>query len=361
MKITEITTYPVFIPYEVPVGPYVGRPRTSRNDEQNAGTLGATALIVRIDSDEGITGWGEGTGSLSPEDIAAFGGADALNIEGASAIIHQAGIGTGPASGIEMALWDLQGKAAGLPLHTLLGGRVRDRAQFTACMGIKEPEESAQTARIYFERWGFTSIKTKAGHDAELDLAIAAAIVKEMGDQAQLRPDANAGYSEQIGVEQMQRMRDVGVTRFEDPVAREHLDALVQMRKEGTQILVNMGVAGPGSVADLLVAGAADALMPDTPAAGGLLPVQKVARVAEGFDVPCLMHCAHDLGLKTAAITHMAAATPNFSGPNDTCYHGLIDDVLTESLVFEGGCIAVPEGPGLGVVVAEEKLSQYAI
>ena len=54
----------------------------------------------------------------------------------------------------------------------------------------------------------------------------------------------------------------------------------------------------------------------------------------------------------------MAAATPNFSGPNDTCYHGLIDDVLTESLVFEGGCIAVPEGPGLGVKPNDKALEQ---
>ena len=361
MKIKQITAYPVFIPYEAPVGPYVGRPRSDRTDERNAGTLGATALIVRIDADEAFTGWGEGTGTLSADDIAPFYGAEALNIEGALAIIAQAGIGAGPASGIEMALWDLQGKVAGLPVHTLLGGRVRDRADFTACMGIKEPAEAAETARIYYERWGFTSIKTKAGHDAPLDLAIAAAIVQEMGDQAQLRPDANAGYSEQVGVEQMRRMRDVGVTRFEDPVGREHLDALVQIRQEGTQVLVNMGVAGPGSVADLLVAGAADALMPDTPAAGGLLPVQKVARVAEGFDVPCLMHCAHDLGLKTTAITHIAAATPNFSGPSDTCYHGLVDDVLAEQLVFEGGSIAVPDGPGLGVVVDEEKLVRYAV
>ncbi|MBT4099054.1 MAG: hypothetical protein HOE86_15495, partial [Gemmatimonadetes bacterium] len=236
MKIKQMTAYPVFIPYEAPVGPYVGRPRSSRDATQNAGTLGATALIVRIDSDEGITGWGEGTGALSAADIAPFHGAEALNIEGAQAMIAQAGIGTGPASGIEMALWDLLGKVAGLPVHVLLGGRVRDRAEFTACMGIKEPAESAQTARIYYERWGFTSIKTKAGSDAELDLAIAAAIVQEMGDQAQLRPDANAGYSVDIGVEQMQRMRDVGVTRFEDPVGREHLDALVQMRQQGTQV-----------------------------------------------------------------------------------------------------------------------------
>ncbi len=361
MKITDITAYPVFIPYEAPVGPYVGRPRDERSAERNAGTMGATALIVRVETDERITGWGEGTGDLSPEMIAPFLGAEALNIEGVLAIVRETGLGSGPASGIEMAMWDLQGKTAGLPVHTLLGGLVRDRAEFTACMGIKEPSESAETAQIYHERWGFTSIKTKAGHDAPLDLAIAEAIVKKMGDQIQLRPDANAGYSREIVFEQMQRMRDVGVTRFEDPIGREHLDALVQIREEGTQVLVNMGVSGPESVAELLVAGAADALMPDTPAAGGLLPVQKVARAAEAFSVPCLMHCSHDMGLKTIAITHLAASTPNFSGPSDTCYHGLVDDVLTEQLVFEGGTIGVPDGPGLGVEVDEEKLRRYAI
>ena len=101
-------------------------------------------------------------------------------------------------------------------------------------------------------------------------------------------------------------------------------------------------------------------LMPDTPAAGGVLPVKKVATVAEAYGVPCLMHCSHDLGLKTAAITHIAAATPNFSGPNDTCYHGLTDDVLTEPLQFENGRIRVPLGPGLGVEVDEVKIEQYS-
>ena len=101
-------------------------------------------------------------------------------------------------------------------------------------------------------------------------------------------------------------------------------------------------------------------LMPDTPAAGGVLRVKKVATVAEAYDVPCLMHCSHDLGLKTAAITHIAAATPNFSGPNDTCYHGLTDDVLAKPLQFENGRIRVPLGPGLGVEVDEAKIDQYS-
>ena len=102
-------------------------------------------------------------------------------------------------------------------------------------------------------------------------------------------------------------------------------------------------------------------LMPDMPAAGGLLRVKKVAAVAEAWGVPCLMHCAHDLGIKTAAITHVAASTPNFPGPNDTCYHGLVDDVLVEKLEIENGRIRVPTGVGLGVEVDESKVEKYRI
>ena len=358
MKIARIDTWSVFIPYAAPVGPYIGMPERKRG----AGTLGASALIVRIDTDEGLTGWGEGIGVLEPAAIERLIGSDALDIETMLMLMQQIGIAAGPASGVEMALWDLLGKAAGLPLCRLLGGRLRDRAEFTACMGLKEPSESAATAREYCQRWGFRSIKTKAGSDQQQDLAIAAAIVAEMGDDAQLRSDANAGYSAAETLAQMQRMKDVGVNLFEDPCARDHIDTLVRCRDEvGMEILVNMGITTPRSVTDLLVAGAADWLMPDTPGAGGLLPVQKVARVAEGFGIPCLMHCAHDLGLKTAAITHLAAATPNFSGPSDTCYHGLVDDVLTQKLVFSEGSIAVPDGHGLGVIVDEDKLNMYLV
>jgi L-alanine-DL-glutamate epimerase-like enolase superfamily enzyme len=73
------------------------------------------------------------------------------------------------------------------------------------------------------------------------------------------------------------------------------------------------------------------------------------------------MHCAHDLGIKTAAICHVAASTPNFSGPNDTCYHGLVDDVLVEKLKIENGRIKVPAEPGLGVAVDEAKIETYRV
>jgi L-alanine-DL-glutamate epimerase-like enolase superfamily enzyme len=276
--------------------------------------------------------------------------------------MESAGITPAPLSGVEMALWDLLGKHAGLPLHALWGAKVRTHVDFTACQGLKAPSEAASTARTVVDRWGFKFLKTKAGEDVEVDLAIAGAIQSEVGEEAVLRPDANTGYGPEAAPDVMRRMKEIGVTHFEDPCSSEYPETLARIREEiGTTVLINMGVKDSASIRDMLNAGAADFLMPDTPVTGGLLRVRKVATAAEAWGVPCLMHCSHDLGLKTAAITHVAAATPNWSGPNDTCYHGLVDDILTEKLCFENGQIAVPEGAGLGVEVDEKKLEKYRV
>ncbi|MBI1930679.1 mandelate racemase/muconate lactonizing enzyme family protein [Candidatus Poribacteria bacterium] len=355
MKIKKITGTRVMIPYAPPVGPYVGR-------GGGRGTLGGSALIVKVETDSGLVGWGEGTGGFEKEPTAILAGHHAANIEGALTLMEQAGIGRGPMSGIEMALWDVIGKGAGLPVCQLMGGVVREAVDFCACMGLKEPSESAATAREYIDRWGFRYLKTKAGDDVDQDLGIAEAIQKEIGDEAILRPDANCGYTPEVAEPMLRKLKELGVRYYEDPCSSQHLEALVRFRKEiGMGILVNMGVGTSDTVPALLVAGAADALMPDTPAAGGLLRVKKVAAIAEAYNVPCLMHCSHDLGLKTAAITHIAASTPNFSGPSDTCYHGLTDDVLVEPLRFENGQIRVPLGPGLGVEVDEAKVERYQV
>jgi len=355
MDITRITSTPVTVPYAAPVGPYVGR-------GGGAGTLGAHGLIVKVETDVGLVGWGEGTGRFETDVQTVLAGHQVGDVEGALALMADAGIGRGPMSGVEMAMWDLLGKKADMPVCSLLGGSLREEVDFCACMGLKDPSESAATAREYIDRWGFRFLKTKAGQDAHQDLEIAAAIQKEVGDEAVLRPDANAGYGPGEAEEQMRRMKDLGVRFFEDPCAREHIDHLVRIRRDiGMGVLVNMGVGTSESVTELLVREAADMLMPDIPAAGGLLPVRKVADVAGAWGVPTLMHCAHDLGLKTAAVAHIAAATPTFSGPSDTCYHGLIDDVLAEPLQFEGGRLRVPRGPGLGVEVDEEKVAQYSL
>jgi L-alanine-DL-glutamate epimerase-like enolase superfamily enzyme len=355
MIISRITATSVMIPYNSPVGPYVGR-------GGKAGTVGGSGLIVKIETENGLVGWGEGIGQFETDPDALLRGHHAADIESAIGKMETAGILRGPMSGIEMALWDLVGKQADLPLCRLLGGVVRTRVDFTACMGLKEPSESAATARDYIDRWGFKSIKTKAGNDPAQDLSIAEAIQKEIGTEAALRPDANGGYPVEDTVDIMRKMSDLGVRFFEDPCKTTHIETLAEVReKTGIHILVNGGVGLPETVRPFLEGNAADSLMPDTPASGALLRVRKIADSAAPWKVPCLMHCAHDLGLKTASIVHLATSTPNFSGPNDTCYHGLVDDILATPLKFENGQLDLITGPGLGVEVDESKIEKYKI
>ena len=357
MLIRQITSTEVFIEYRPPVGPYVGRMREGKY----RATEGATGLIAKVETEDGLTGWGEGTGSFGCDIGELLAGHHAADVHGAVAKLVQASEAIGAISAVEMALWDLIGKRADLPICLLLGGVVREEADFCACMGIKDPGESAETARAYMEQWGFRYLKTKAGDDMAQDLAIAQAIQKEIGDEAALRPDANSAYSPEETEAQMRKMRDLGVSLFEDPCDPSHGELLARVRAEvGMGIFVNSGIAGPNSIRPVVAAGAADYLMPDTPAAGGIFAVKRVAEAAAPWDIPCLMHCSHDLGLKTAAVAQIAACTENFSGPSDTCYHGLIDDILVAPLEFKGGRIRVPMGPGLGVEVDEDKLQKYS-
>jgi L-alanine-DL-glutamate epimerase-like enolase superfamily enzyme len=357
MRIRNIEFTQVSISYDPPVGPYRGG-----GGRSGAVTAGAASLLAKIVTDSGAVGWGEGKGRFECDPNSVLVGHHLADIEGALAAMKQAGINAGPASAVEMAMWDALGRATELPLCRLLGGVVRPEVDFCACMGLKPPSESAATAQEYVRRWGFRFIKTKAGNDIDEDLSIAAAIQAAVGDEAVLRPDANCGYTPEQAEGLLLRMKELGVRYFEDPCGSQHLQALARFRKEiGVRILVNMGVGSLASAVPILAADAADFLMPDTPAAGGILPVKKIATVAEAYGVPCLMHCSHDLGLKTAAVAHIAASTPNFSGPSDTCYHGLRDDILTEPLRFENGKLRVPMRPGLGVQVDEARLERYRV
>ena len=353
MEIARITATPIYVDYVAPLGPYQGSNASSP-------VRGSSALIVKLETVDGIVGWGEGTGLMESDVNALLAGHHVSDIEAALSMMETAGIPYGPMSGVEMAMWDALGKVVELPLCRLLGGVLRTEVDYCGCLGLKDPEAAAATARAYIDSCGFRYIKTKAGRDAEEDLRIAAAIQCEIGDEAVLRPDANSGYGPDEAEIQMKKMIDLGVRYFEDPCGIDHLDYLARFRHDlGMNILVNMGVDRPAGVLAALQADAADFVMPDTPAAGGLLYVQKVADTAAAYGVACLTHCSHDFGLKTIAVAHVAAATPNFTGPNDTCYHGLSDDILTERLQFRGGQLNVPLAPGLGVEVDEDKVEAY--
>jgi L-alanine-DL-glutamate epimerase-like enolase superfamily enzyme len=358
MKINQLHSLLVRIPQKPPIAPYQSRYRATSFKE---------ALLVRLETDGGTVGWGETpidwlsksyTGS--PEDLLRREvlGRDPFDLE---AWYAETKLGSFLASGVEMAMWDIIGKTAKQPLYKLLGGAVRKKIELAACMGIRGYDEARAIARQYVEQ-GFTTLKTKAGRHAEEDLTMVRGIRDGVGDKLKLRIDPNQGYAPEAAFPLARDLEKYNLEYFEQPMPQSLIGEAARLRRRTTMpIALNESVTTPEIVLQILQLGAADVLLPDTYQCSGILGVKKVAALAEAAGIPCVFHCAHDLGLKTAAMLHVVASSPNFTLANDCTYYGLVDDIITPLHVIERGYMAVPEGAGLGVTVDEKKLEKYRI
>jgi L-alanine-DL-glutamate epimerase-like enolase superfamily enzyme len=358
MKIIQLRAMLVRIPQKPPIAPYQSRYRASSEKE---------AVIIRLQSDTGLVGWGETPVDWinksfegAPEELLSRQvlGRDPFDIE---AWYAENTLGRFLASGVEMALWDLVGQATGQPLYKLLGGAVRKKIELAACMGIRPYEEAKDIARQYVER-GFTTLKTKAGRRAEEDLEMVRGIRDGVGDRLKLRIDPNQGYAPDVAFPLAHDLEQYNLEYFEQPMPEGLIADAARLRRfSKTPIALNESVTTPETVLQILQLRAADVLLPDTYQCAGIVGVKKVAALAEAAGVPCVFHCAHDLGLKTAAMLHVVASSPGFTLANDCTYYGLEDDIITPLLRIERGFMEVPEAPGLGVSVDERKLAKYRV
>jgi len=358
MKISKLNSLLVRIPQKPPIAPYQSRYRATSAKE---------ALIVRLETDGGLVGWGEtpvdwinNSFSGNPEERmrGEVVGRDPFDLERWYA---ETKLGSYLASGVEMALYDLIGKATNQPLYKLLGGAVRKKIELAACMGIRPYAEAKAIAKGYLDQ-GFTTLKTKAGRRAEEDLDMVRGIRDGVGDKLKLRIDPNMGYAPEVAFPLACDLEKYHLEYFEQPMPGGLIaDAARLRRQTKTPIGLNESVTTLDVVLQILQLGAADVILPDTYQCFGILGVKKVAALAEAAGIPCVFHCAHDLGLKTAAMLHVVASTPNFPLANDCTYYGLEDDIITPLHKVERGYMPVPEGPGLGVTVDEAKLQKYRI
>jgi muconate cycloisomerase len=356
MRITQVAITVVEVPQRPPVAPYRSHARTSSTTR---------SAIIRLETGDGLVGWGEHNVNFLPgvsgRALAAAAaawlvGRDARNL---AAFHRDCPFEPRLKSGVEMALWDLAGKAAGVPLAMLLGGILRPAVELAACMGIQPYERAGELARYYVGQ-GFTTLKTKAGASMEEDLEMVRGVRDAVGDRIRLRIDPNRAYTPAQAAELARRLEPYDLEYLEQPIPAEPLaDAAWLRAQTRTPIALNESVTDPGSAWAILAAGAAAFILPDTPQAGGILPCVKIGHLAEAAGIPCIMHCGHDLGPKTAAMVHVAAALPAYSLANDSTYYGLEDDVCVEPLPIVRGRITVPTGPGLGVEVDPEKLRRY--
>jgi L-alanine-DL-glutamate epimerase-like enolase superfamily enzyme len=331
--------------------------------------------MVEVISTDGLIGWGETARSRtapsfwpkSQTELDALAGElagllkdqDLLDIEPLVDRLWAAGLPHTIVAGVEMALWDMKGKAAGMPLYHLLGGLYRQQVPLAACLGILPPEEAAKVAVGYVEQ-GFSTMKMKAGRNAGHDLASVKAIRQAVGPALELRIDANQAYTPLEALRLCRKLEEFDLQYFEQPCRQDMVEELAQLRqKTRTPIALNESCRTPLDMLRIARLEAADCVLPDTHLSGGIIQVKRIAAIAEAAGIPMAMHCGHDLGAKTAAMAHLVASIRGFRYASDTTIHSLEADLLVEPLRIVQGSVEVPHGPGLGIEVDRAQLQRY--
>ncbi|MFB6962083.1 glucarate dehydratase family protein [Streptomyces sp. NPDC056309] len=357
-------------------------------------------LIVEVVTADGITGYGETYGDTKYLELARpladrltgrritdlnglFGlelAVDASRVENAVDVGGLRGVQTADKlrlsvlSGFEVACLDALGKALGLPVHALLGGKVRDSVEYSAYLFYKwaghpegvdcekddwgaalDPAGVVEQARRFTERHGFTSFKLKGGVFPPQEEIAAVRALAEAFPGHPLRLDPNGAWSVETSVEVARQLGDV-LEYLEDPALGTPAMAEVAART-GVPLATNMCVTTFAEIKEAFTSNAVQVLLSDHHYWGGLRNTQHLAALCAAFGVGVSMHSNTHLGISLAAMTHVASTVPGLHHACDTHYPWQSEDVLTERLTFDGGRIAVPDGPGLGVELDRDRLA----
>lgn len=342
---------------------------------------GRPRALIKVETDEGLYGWGEAYNhgpdlAIKPTIDYIFEmikGEDPRRIEYIMLKLFQqfrfppGAIGLAAMSAVDHALWDISGKAAGLPVYMLLGGAVRDRIQVYRSIGGRSGKEAAESAQKLNEEWGITAFKTGPyrlepnSHRWGLVCAAAAGYFEELRNHTpeewEFAFDAHAKIFEPIRAVQLANaLAPYDPLFYEEPLRPEHIPAWSRLRAQ-MQVPLATGecLYTRFEFLDLLAAHGADIIQPDICACGGLLEMRKIAAIAEAHYVTVAPH--NPMGpLATAVNVHFAAATPNFKILE---YHLPGNNHwLDDPYVPTDGFLELRDRPGLGVEVDEEAISK---
>ena len=332
----------------------------------------ALRTIIRLHSDEGLVGLSEtygGEGMLLALRRAESKvvGADPFDLNQLRLLIREPRV----FGAIEVACLDLIGRATGRSLCDLLGGRVRELVDFSAYLFFKyagedpwgevlTPEAMVELARRFVDEFGFHTLKVKGGVLPPQQEMETMRLLREAFPDHELRIDPNAAWSAETAVRFIRGTRDLDLEYVEDPTWGIAGMAAVRRRTD-VPLSTNMCVTAFEHIAPAVQAGAVDVILLDHHFWGGLRASQELAAICRAFGLGLSMHSNSHLGVSLAAMVHLASATPNLRYACDTHYPWLEEDVLAGGkLRFEEGKLAVPEGPGLGIELDEERVQMLA-
>ncbi len=345
---------------------------------------------VRVYTDQGIVGQGETTDAAAGNVplIRSFSrmliGQDPLNIEAAFERIRTSGVFAGAQggqyvtalTGVEIALWDLAGKALGLPVYQLLGGKVRDRVRVYCDSGSREmiPGDEGSKARIrQIQEMGFTAAKIDiddaldparfdrvnwTASNGEVDHMIAkVAFTRELYPKNfDLAVDMHARYDLDTGRRVAKELEPFKLMWLEEPVPAENIDAMREVRAStSTPICCGENIYLRWGFREILEKQAVDIIEPDFQKCGGLLEARKIADMAQTYYVPVAPHGVTS-PIGTMATAHVCAAIPNFLAQE---WHwidslDLWRDWVKEGEIIQKGFINLPERAGLGVEMNDD-------
>ncbi|HCE12960.1 galactonate dehydratase [Enterococcus sp.] len=346
-------------------------------------------IFVKVSTDEGIEGWGEMISGTKTETVVAGAyeignrfllGQNPFEIERLFQIMHRSFFRGGPihgtiVSGLEMALWDIKGKALQVPVYELLGGAARDRIKVYSWIGGDRPNEVVAQAQDRFDR-GFTAVKMNATE--ELHYIDSYEKVEEVVERVASIRD-KFGYSLDIGVDFHGRVHKPMAKVLANALEPYHpmfLEEVVLPENEEHFKEVAQAVAVPLATGERLYtrwqfksifqAGAIDIIQPDVALCGGILETRKIAAMAEAYDIAVAPHAPYG-PIALAATLQVDSCTPNvFIQEQSLGIHynkgfDLLDFVKNKEIFqYKDGYVDLPQKPGLGLEMDEERVKEIS-
>jgi muconate cycloisomerase len=339
-------------------------------------TVVQRSVLARVSTDEGLEGWGNvdpttGYSEMSAAEIhdtvrrlgPALTGADPFQVRRALAIMDAAAPGRYEAiAAVEMALLDLEARALGVPVHSLLGGRVKDTVTFNAWIGTVPPEQAAREAAAWLQR-GFRSAKIKISGAGPEGIARVAAVREAVGDRMALRVDFNESLRAAEAPPFIRQLEPYALTLVEQPVPRAEIAGLAEIRRSiGIPLMADESVTGPASLIEIIRREAADLVKVKVMKQGGLLRTLAMVECAAAAGLRVVIGHGFGLTLSTLAESTVAAVSEAIiDGCEAVGPLKMAADVVAEPVRLDAGALRLGDQPGLGAIVDPDLLKRYRV
>lgn len=370
MQITHIETIPVSVPI---------KPHLAIHSSQGVHAA-SPFLLVKVHTDAGLVGLGEVscTPLWSGEDHVTAAhfmhslmaprliGQDPRDVARLARLTDGLLAGNHfTKSALEMACWDILGKAAGLPLYRLLGGPVREAIPLKFSISGREKERAAEIATWAIAQ-GFRAMKVKVGTTPEADIARVRAVRAAIGPEVRLGVDANGGWTVSDAIATLRKLEEFGICFAEQPVSAADSAWMADVRRSvGVPLIADESVFHLSQALAVARAGAADVISVYVGKGGGIGGARKMAAVAEAAGIVCTVGSNLELGVAGAAMIHLALATTGIDAEAFPCdiigpyYYEA--DLLTEPLPLRNGFAFPLDRPGLGIELDAEQVARYSL